>query len=599
MNFVNFKVTEAGLTVTYSDGNKSNHPDTNQKPDENGAVFFYKLVAKDEHKATLYATKLGNALGSALEAQGIKVPNAILNDLPDSYALYERVKQYPPDESGNAKPIRKDAYLFGNGSKYRSPAEFEEHLLWLASDKTSSCKCRYCDKEWNLGLNAGSTPRRKNELDPYLKKTTKSNVLQNETLNLTSTSNLKVHKVETTTKTSLLQEEKPKKLKKLISMYRCEEIVWGEIEYLLSSSQYESLFEEVGDDQIKYWPALIHQRLKEPNDSGFEILYALKPLMLPNTIKLPYESILPWLAYDASNSTQAIEKAIYNDSQIYLQRNTKRGELASAYLKAIKRAKEVASIFTVSQQYKYTIEHSFFAKIESASEKRLLQQMVTYPHYRKILLGTEVLREDDYVRLTRASYNSSDKLPIFRINTIFLNALNKIQLSGEMFIRGLPKNGENVPTLIRMNKEKVEYIIDLSEIAGRYYKLHPDITRSMSVSIPVSYSDRKTLIDEALKRNVSETGPRKQMAKRSMALPPLPSSNSKKIKANDDGSISHVIHGDTTVSNTFVQNKSQESNISISSTPIASVIPASSVTHAASVTPAASVTSIPVIPATS
>ncbi|CAG8702727.1 7458_t:CDS:2, partial [Dentiscutata heterogama] len=458
--------TETGLTVTYSDGNKSNHPDTNQKPYENGAIFFYKIVAKDEHKATLYAAKLGNTLGNALEAQGIKVPNAILNDLPDGYALYEHVKQYPPDELGNAKPTRKDTYLFGNGSKYRSPAEFEEHLLWLASDKTSSCKCRYCDKEWNLGLNAGSTPRRNNELDPYLKKTIKSNVLQNETLNLTSTSNLKVHKVETTTKTSLIQEKNPKKLEKFISMYRCEEIVWGEIEYLLSSSQYESLFEEVGGDQIKYWPALVHQRLKESNDSGFEILYALKPLI-----------------------------------QIYLLKNTKRGELASAYLKAIKRAKEVASVFTVSQQYKYTIEHSFFAKIESASEKRLLQQMVTYPHYRKLLLGTEVLREDDYVRLTRASYNSSDKLPIFRINTIFLNALNKIQLSGEMFIRGPPKNGENVPTLIRMNKEKFEYIIDLSEIAGRYYKLHPDITRSMSVSIPVSYSDRKTLIDEALKRN--------------------------------------------------------------------------------------------------
>ncbi|CAG8818273.1 2782_t:CDS:2 [Gigaspora margarita] len=529
MNFVNVKVTETGLTVTYSDGNKLNHPDINLKFDETGAKFSYKIIAKDEQKAILYATKLGNALGNALEAQEIKVPKAVLNDLPDGYALYEHIKHSPPDESGSTKLIRRDTYLFGNGSKYRSPAEFEEHLLWLASDKTSSCKCRYCDKGWNLSLNAGSTPRKKNEVDPYPKKTIKSNVLQNEASNLTSmtsTFSLKIHKFEPpTTKESLIQEIKPKKFKKFISMYRREEIVWGNIEYILSSSQYESLSEEIGGLQIKYWPALVHQRLKESNDGGFEILYALKPLMLPDTKKLPYKCILPWLAYDASNSTQAIEKALYNYSKIHLLRNTKHGELASAYLKAIKRAKEVASIFTVSQQYKYTIDPPFLANIESASEKRLLQQMVTYLHYRKILLGTEILREDDYVRLTRASHNSSDKLPIFRINTIFLNALNKLQLSGEMFIRGPPKNGENVPTLIRMNKEKFEYILDLSEIAGRYYKLHPDITRSMSASIPVSFSDRKSLIDEALKRDIPETGPRKQMAKRSMALPPLPSSN--------------------------------------------------------------------------
>ncbi|CAG8766553.1 15101_t:CDS:1, partial [Cetraspora pellucida] len=355
-------------------------------------------------------------------------------------------------------------------------------------------------------------------------------------LNLASSSNSMVHPIGVASKDSLTQERNPKQSKKLISMYRNEEIVWGDIEYILSSSQYEPLSDQVGGDQIKYWPALVHQRLKEQHDDGFEILYTLKPLMLSGIMNLSYKSILPWLAYDASNSIQAIEKAIYNDSQIHLLRNTKRGELASAYLKAIKRAKEVASTFTTSHQYKYTLPSSFFAKVESASEKRLLQQMETYPHYRKIILGTEVLREDDYVRLTRASYNSSDRLPIFRINTIFLNALNKIQLSGEMFIRGPLKNGENVPTLIRMNKEKFEYTLDLSEIAGRYYKLHPGIIRSMSITIPLPYADRKSLVDEALKQDVSETGPKKQMAKRSIALPPLPYSSNKRFKANDDGS---------------------------------------------------------------
>ncbi|CAG8597333.1 7421_t:CDS:2, partial [Scutellospora calospora] len=406
MNIVNVKVTEAGLTVTYSDGNKLNHPDTNPKTNEKGAIFSYKTVGKDEHKTTLYAVKLGNVLGKALEVQGINVPNATLIDLPDGYALYERVKQYPVDDSGKAKPTRKDTYLFGNGSKFRSPAEFEDHILWLASDKASSCKCRYCDKDWCQNLSK------------------KSNVfLLDETSNLPLT----------------IQEINPKNKKKFISMYRCEEIVWGDIKYILNPSQYESLFEEVGADQIKYWPALVCKRLKEQYRNGFEILYMLKPLMLSRVKKLSYKFILPWLAYDSSNSTQAIGKELYSDSQIRLLRITKHYELVNAYLKAITRAKEIASTFTALQQYQYTLPSLSFTKIESVSERRLLQQMGTYPHFREILLGNEVLREDDYVRLTRASYNSTDKLPVFRINAIFLNALNKIQLSGDMFIRGPSK----------------------------------------------------------------------------------------------------------------------------------------------------------------
>ncbi|CAG8741006.1 12061_t:CDS:2, partial [Cetraspora pellucida] len=217
MNFVNVKVTEAGLTVTYSDANKSNHPDTNPRSDEKGAIFSYRIIAKDENKTILYGTKLGSALGSALEQQGFKVPKAILTDLPEGYALYEHIKQSPSDESGEAKPIRKDTYLFGNGSKYRSPAEFEEHLLWLASDKASSCRCRYCDKGWSTGSDLDSTPRKKNDVDSHPKKTVKSNVLQNEALNLASSSNSKVRQIENTSKTSSIQERNLKGSLNLVS----------------------------------------------------------------------------------------------------------------------------------------------------------------------------------------------------------------------------------------------------------------------------------------------------------------------------------------------------------------------------------------------
>ena len=36
----------------------------------------------------------------------------------------------------------------GFGSiKFRSPAEFENHLLWLASDQSTYCRCKYCFKD--------------------------------------------------------------------------------------------------------------------------------------------------------------------------------------------------------------------------------------------------------------------------------------------------------------------------------------------------------------------------------------------------------------------------------------------------------------------
>ncbi len=41
----------------------------------------------------------------------------------------------------------------GFGSiRFRSPAEFENHLLWLASDQSTNCICKYCSKN--------STPRK-------------------------------------------------------------------------------------------------------------------------------------------------------------------------------------------------------------------------------------------------------------------------------------------------------------------------------------------------------------------------------------------------------------------------------------------------------
>ncbi|CAG8626346.1 4247_t:CDS:2 [Ambispora leptoticha] len=44
-------------------------------------MFYYRLVARNEPKANLYATKLGLELCKELKQQNIKVSRAILTDL--------------------------------------------------------------------------------------------------------------------------------------------------------------------------------------------------------------------------------------------------------------------------------------------------------------------------------------------------------------------------------------------------------------------------------------------------------------------------------------------------------------------------------------
>ncbi|CAG8550634.1 13146_t:CDS:2 [Cetraspora pellucida] len=558
MTLVNVIVSSSGLTVTYSDGKQSTHPTKlSPVPDEKGNIFYYRPVARNEPKALLYAKKLGQELCKKLKQQNVKVPNAVLIDLPDGYGLYDHIKQYPLGASGKYK-IRSDTYLYGNGTKFRSPAEFKDHLLWLASDKAVSCNCQYCGGQKSTTLEAAFASFSSKEPNVQKKKA------------------------------STLNNDKNESSIKFVNMYRCKEIVWGDIEYILNSSQHGTLSKEIGYNQIKYWPALVHQRSKadldssDNKDNNYVILYVLQPLMLPGTMKLPHKAILPWLAYNPSNPTQAIEGVMHNNSHFqplessnhiqlldcsnqnhsqspessnHIQllessnnmqtlessnhirslESSKQNGLVNAYLKAIALAKKIALTFTPLQQYKYKLQPMYLLKIENTEEKRLLQEMESYPHYRNILLGSELLRENDYVRLKHPSRDYNDEMPIFKINTIFLNALNKIQLSGDIFVRApsMKFNG-NVPMLIKLNEENLEYTMDLSEIAGRYYILH-HIIRSMPVTVQLPYEDRMLLVDEAPKQVANPTGLRKQVAKRSMLLP------NKKIKVNNESSLSNEL----------------------------------------------------------
>ena len=84
--------------------------------------------------------------------------NWILAHFPENYRLYEHVKI--TESKGNGEIVtnanksaadRQDTYLYGHPSgrkkRYRSPADFFNHLLWLALDETGdhdNCTCKIC-----------------------------------------------------------------------------------------------------------------------------------------------------------------------------------------------------------------------------------------------------------------------------------------------------------------------------------------------------------------------------------------------------------------------------------------------------------------------
>lgn len=86
-----------------------------------------------------------------------KWQQTILWEFPENYRLYEHIKT---KADGQAKTVknhsggghdRQDAYLYGYPKgprkRYRSPADFFPHLLWLCTDENSdyqNCTCKMC-----------------------------------------------------------------------------------------------------------------------------------------------------------------------------------------------------------------------------------------------------------------------------------------------------------------------------------------------------------------------------------------------------------------------------------------------------------------------
>lgn len=164
------------VTVSRSDGllevETKNGPELNQptpaqlndKPDAKGNVDYYRRLSDNDAKAVDWRRKIGGMLMNILGGRQHADRNYILTELPDGYVLWEHIKynknrgleDKKKEKGKHAAGMydRQDAYLYGHPQgrkkRYRSPADFFPHLLWLSTDKegdSANCSCKICSPD--------------------------------------------------------------------------------------------------------------------------------------------------------------------------------------------------------------------------------------------------------------------------------------------------------------------------------------------------------------------------------------------------------------------------------------------------------------------
>ncbi|KAN0096637.1 Transcription-silencing protein Clr2 domain containing protein [Hyaloscypha variabilis] len=136
----------------------------NDTPDANGNVDCYKKLEIDEAKHVDWRRKLGGMLMHLLGGKEHADRNYILREFPDGYVLWEHVKYNVAKAAAESKKEkgkhaagvfeRQDAYLYGHPQgrkkRFRSPADFFPHLLWLMTDQEGdpmNCSCKICSPD--------------------------------------------------------------------------------------------------------------------------------------------------------------------------------------------------------------------------------------------------------------------------------------------------------------------------------------------------------------------------------------------------------------------------------------------------------------------
>ncbi|KAF9563114.1 hypothetical protein CPC08DRAFT_706252 [Agrocybe pediades] len=120
-----------------SDGNVSTWPTaTSRIIDNEGHVNYFEHVQSNHYQSIRWRTTVGDAVAKSMNMPEGK--NYVMRDFPQGYRLFDHNK-------GPANNPRHDLYLFGAPKKrFRSIFEFVPHAIWLMSDLSGNCACKYC-----------------------------------------------------------------------------------------------------------------------------------------------------------------------------------------------------------------------------------------------------------------------------------------------------------------------------------------------------------------------------------------------------------------------------------------------------------------------
>ncbi|RGB31192.1 hypothetical protein C1646_709641 [Rhizophagus diaphanus] len=492
------EITSYGIKVTATDGIGSSQP-KNLKPvnDEKGNVSYYQRFTNKDQRAEHWLQRLGKALADYLRKYGkmnISKENEKLVDFPEGYVLYQHNKEY----KDNTKS-RHDRYLYG-AYKFRSPKEFEPHLIWLVSGQVNNCKCVYCNNS-SRGINNGK--RKESTLE--------------KTINDRSTK-----KIKNDSEAKKIEVENVNKPKFAKTLYRRGEIVMVNLNKTGKAHHTELIrnSSDENDISIFYWPGVILETSKVPitdnmsddtasaNSDGCGIIYKayykIHLLELSEVIQVDRKTLLPWLA-----CKKEIPKSFINNKK--LEPNVK------TYIQAIDRVNKISNIYTPVHSYKHKEADDHLKEIKDPLERKRLQDMENYPHYEAILLGTEMIYVNDYVRLAPinvASMSDDDdnekeseyllnnrKEPEYLlISSIYKHATKGIQFTGDGLLRGKLLNEHSYRRSLSdyewttVNKSDAEYTIDLQDIAGRFYLLFPNLKDGINCNIPKKLDERFKLL---------------------------------------------------------------------------------------------------------
>ncbi|OCK76906.1 hypothetical protein K432DRAFT_334858 [Lepidopterella palustris CBS 459.81] len=160
--------SDASLEVQTRTGKQKNEPSPEQldrTPDAKGICDYYREIGPDEVKHMDWRRKLAGMLlreiGGSEYAD--RATNSILHEFPENYRLYEHIKSRTDGDGTKSHKSknhsggghdRQDAYLYGHPmgpkKRFRSPADYFPHLLWLVSDQagdSNNCSCKICCPE--------------------------------------------------------------------------------------------------------------------------------------------------------------------------------------------------------------------------------------------------------------------------------------------------------------------------------------------------------------------------------------------------------------------------------------------------------------------